>query len=363
MKQDKRFNPSVWQAQIIVTGLCLIVIALEYLTPSEYVFGYLYSGIILLVHSRLKRITAYQVTLLAVFLTLLNLWVPEVHLSAVPTLANRLIATLALIVTAWLSDRNRRYEEAIARQQAQLQAQAQLASIRENFVSTLTHDLKTPLLGAIETLKSFEKGQFGDITPIQQRVLGMMQKSHSSSVQLVETLLDVYRNDTEGLHLNLSAVNLATLADEAIATLTELGRSRNVYIVLNYGASDFRQHFWTKGDSLQLQRVFANLIANAINHAPRGSKVEIILESDGSTHVVKVGDRGPGMSADEIPLLFERFYQGHSDRQAKGSGLGLYLTRQIVQAHEGIIWAENRQPTGALFAFRLPAISPLLSSV
>lgn len=358
MKRDKLFNPPVWQTQTIITGLCGVVIALEYLTPSEYVFGYLYSGILLLVHSRLKRVAAFQVTLLAVILTLLNLFVPKIHSPTLPTIANRMIATLALIVTAWLSDRNRRYEEAIAQQQTQLQAQAQLASIRENFVSTLTHDLKTPLLGAIETLKSFEKGHFGEITPMQQRVLEMMQRSHSSSVQLVETLLDVYRNDTEGLQLHLEPLNLATLADEVIATLSDLGRSRNVYIILNYGHSDFRQSFWVRGDALQLQRVFANLIANSINHSPRGSKVEVILESDGTTHVVQVCDRGPGMNADEIPLLFERFYQGNSDRQAKGSGLGLYLTRQIINAHDGMIWAENRQPSGALFGFRLPAISP-----
>jgi two-component system NarL family sensor kinase len=71
---------------------------------------------------------------------------------------------------------------------------------------------------------------------------------------------------------------------------------------------------------------------------------------------VKVLDNGPGITEDELPYLFERFYQGQSDRQAKGSGLGLYLTRQIIEAHGGTIWAENRKPQGALFGFRLPAV-------
>lgn len=70
--------------------------------------------------------------------------------------------------------------------------------------------------------------------------------------------------------------------------------------------------------------------------------------------MIKVADHGAGVRLEEIPHLFERFYQGQSDRQAKGAGLGLYLSRQIVEAHGGTIWAENRQPTGAVFAFRLP---------
>lgn len=274
------------------------------------------------------------------------------------TLANRIIAVLALIVTGWLSDRNRLYEEAIAQQQAQLRAQEQLARIREDFVSTLTHDLKTPLLGAIETLKSFQNGQFGQVSSAQQKVLEMMTRSHRSTLQLVETVLDIYRYDTEGLKLQRSPVNLAEIAHEVIATLTDLAASRRVYVYLNYGESNFPYPLWVDGDALQLQRVFANLIINSINHSPRGAKVEVVLEPIGAQQQVLVLDRGPGITPGELPHLFERFYQGLSDRQAKGSGLGLYLTRQIIEAHGGTIWAENRSPQGALFGFRLPACPP-----
>jgi two-component system NarL family sensor kinase len=110
---------------------------------------------------------------------------------------------------------------------------------------------------------------------------------------------------------------------------------------------------------VQLQRVFVNLLTNGINHSPRGGKVEIVMESYAGYQVVKVIDSGLGITADELPHLFERFYQGHSDRQAKGSGLGLYLSRQIIDAHGGIIWTQNKLPTGALLGFRLPAIPAL----
>lgn len=332
-----------------------VVIGLEYATPSEYVFGYLYTGPILLVNSRLGRQATLQITLLAAVLTILNLFFPDLETFSPATIANRLIAVLALLVTGWLSDRNRQYEEAIAKQQAKLRAQEQLASIREDFVSTLTHDLRTPLLGAIETIKSLLVGQFGVVTPSQKKVLEMMIRSHLSSLELVQTLLDIYRNDVEGLKLQLVPINLVSLAEEVIATLTDLATTRRVYVSLNYGESNFRSFLWTKGDRLQLQRVFTNLIINGINHSPRGGKVEVVLECDSSDRVVKIIDSGQGIASNEFSHLFERFYQGHGDRQTKGSGLGLYLSRQIIEAHSGTIWAENRLPLGAVFGFRLPA--------
>jgi two-component system NarL family sensor kinase len=297
----------------------------------------------------------FGVTLASAGLTLLNLLIPHLEVTDPPTLANRLIAVIALLVTGWLSDRNRRHEEAIAYTQSQLRSQTQLALMREDFVSTLTHDLKTPLLGAIETLKYFQNGEFGEVTPMQEKVLQTMARSHRNTLQLVQTLLDVYRNDAEGLTLQRSPVNLVSIAEEVIATLIELARTRQVYVSLNDSQSDFRRFFWVNGDALQLGRVFSNLLINGINHTPRGGKVEVVLESNYGEQIVKILDSGPGITQEELPHLFERFYQGHSDRHVPGSGLGLYLSRQIIEAHGGTIWAENRSPRGALFGFKLAA--------
>ncbi|WP_293351278.1 MULTISPECIES: HAMP domain-containing sensor histidine kinase [unclassified Microcoleus] len=340
-----------------IAFLFAIVAALEFATPSQYLFGYLYTGPILLANSRLSRLGKLQITLLAAALTLLNLFVPYGETIALATVANRTIAVMALGVTGYLSDRNQQYQEAIALAKAQLQSQQQLASIREDFVSTLSHDLKTPMLGAIETIKAFQGANFGEVTTSQQKVLETMARSQKMSLQLVETLLDVYRNDAEGLKLQLAPVNLAALAEEVTATLIHLSAARRVYISISYGESDFRRSLWVNGDAVQLQRVFVNLLTNAINHSPRGGKVEIVMESYTTDQVIKVIDSGLGITSDELPHLFERFYQGNGDRQAKGSGLGLYLSRQIIDAHGGIIWAENKLPLGALFGFRLPAIS------
>lgn len=126
------------KARWLIAGLFAVVLVLEFSTPPAYVFGYLYIGPILLANARLGRVVTLQTTLLAAILTISNLWIPGQPIESA-TIANRLIAVLALIVTGVLSDRLRRSEAAIAQQQTQLQAQEQLAKVREDFVSTLTH--------------------------------------------------------------------------------------------------------------------------------------------------------------------------------------------------------------------------------
>ncbi|MBD2488507.1 sensor histidine kinase KdpD [Aulosira sp. FACHB-615] len=347
---------------IIILCLFVGVMVMEFKTPTEYVFGYLYTGAILLTNYWFGGRATFLATLVAVCLTLLNLVVPGNELVKVSTVASRLIAVMALIVTGILSDRLRRSQEAIALTRAKLESQAELVKVREDFASTLTHDLKTPLLGAIETIKAFQQEKFGPVVPMQQQVLSTMARSHQTSLQLVETLLDVYRNDTEGLKLDLAPVDLTILAEEAAGDLMELAANRRVHLSVGYGDSNWRQSLWVYGDALQLHRVFNNLLVNAINHSRRGGKVEVFLEPQTSYQVVKILDTGAGIQPEQFSHLFERFYQGHSTRQAKGSGLGLYLSRQIIEAHGGIIWAENKVPTGAVFAFKLPVYPHLAPS-
>jgi two-component system NarL family sensor kinase len=354
---------SRWSTFWLIVVLFTIVGLLEYSTPPEYVFGYLYTGPILLANPRLSRLATVRVTILACALTILNIWFPGFESVSASTIASRFIAILALIIMGILSDRNRLYQEVLMQQAAKLHTQEKLASVREDFASTLTHDLKTPILGAIETLQAFQRENFGPVVPVQKEVLATMIRSHQNSLQMVETLLDVYRNDIEGLKLHLAPVNLVEIAEEVAVTLNGLASSRRVHIIVHYGESDFRKYLWVHGDAFQLQRVFANLLTNAINHSPRGGKVGVVLEPGSSYHTVKVMDNGAGIQPEELPHLFERFYQGNSNRQAKGSGLGLYLSRQIIEAHGGTIWAENipvavdassKVFKGAIFGFKLP---------
>ncbi len=349
---------SDWQKTFwLIVALFVMVICLEYSTPPPYVFGYLYIGAVLLASRKLGRRATRWVTTIAIVLTLLNLFIPGLEPITSVTIANRTIAVMALVVTGWMSDRLQFYEKEIIHQQAQIIARDQLARMREDFVSTLTHDLKTPLLGAIETLNALDAEHFGPITSAQHRAIAIMARSHRTTLQLVETLMDVYRNDSEGLRLRLTEVDVVALAEETIMQLTALATSRQVHIRLHQGESDFRQPCWVTADILQLRRVLSNLIANAIHHSLRNTLVEVIIQRQGNDCIVQVTDQGQGIASGEIPHLFDCFYQGDSNRQAKGTGLGLYLSRQIIEAHGGTIWAQAHPTRGAIFAFRLPAQS------
>jgi two-component system NarL family sensor kinase len=356
MKNKQISHQSNISDRSLIVGIFAIVTILEIMTPPNYVFGYLYTGAILLANSRIGRMATFKITFVAIFLTIVNIWIPDLQKVDGAIISDRIIAATSLLVTGWLSERNRSDREAIAQQKYRLNAQSELVRLREDFASTLTHDLKTPLLGAIEAIKILESQDFGTVTEVQEQILNTMSRSHQTSLQLVEALLDVYRNDSDGLELNLAPVDLTTLAEEVSSNLATLALAAHVNISINYGESDFRQSLWVNGDEFQLKRVLTNLSINAIEHSRRGDRVQIVLESDRDDRVVKIIDRGSGITAEELPHLFTRFYQGNSHRQAKGTGLGLYLCRQIVAAHGGIIWAEHPPHRGAIFAFRLPSL-------
>lgn len=357
MKSKQASNILRSQDLAIVALMILVVFILDSLTPARYIVGYLYIGPILFATARLSRRTTLNVTAIAIVLILLTLWIPKPFSIYMPTLQNRSIAAFTLLLTGLLCDRNRYYQDILTQQQGQLKAREQLDQLREDFASTLAHDLKTPLLGSIEILKALRKEKFGVISPEQRQVLETMIRSHKNNLILVETLLDIYRNDIHGLTLSRLPLELSALTEEVANSLRELASSREISFLFQYPAPESRLPLWVEGDALQLQRVLTNLLVNAINYSRRGDQIIIALSSEPSYHIVEILDTGSGLKTEDFPYLFERFYQGEGNRQAKGTGLGLYLARQIVEAHGGTIWAQNRPLSGALFGFKLPVLS------
>ncbi len=329
-----------------------VILFLEFSTPPELIFGYLYVGPILLANWFLDRKSTLFVTALGVAFTMANLLVPRFAISSSIAVIDRLITVTALLTVAYLGARFRDVQEEATRQKAALQAQQELARVQEDFVATLSHDLKTPLLGARQTLAFFDSEQFGAVTGEQHQVLSTLQKSNSTQLAMVDTLLAIYRNDISGIALQLSDVDLDELCAEQIMVLQDLALSRD--LELNYeGCDDAR----LKVDSLQLGRVVSNLVSNAINHTPRGGKVRVQLFKAQAEFRLIVEDTGSGIPPLDIKRIFERFYQSEGTRHTPGTGLGLYLSRQIVEAHNGRIWAANRAEGGCTFGISLPVPS------
>jgi two-component system, NarL family, sensor kinase len=365
---------SVNFAQLLVWILCGLIVLLEISFPTEYVFGHLYIAPLLLASFQLGKAGTSTVTKIAIFFTLSDLIIPNIaslrmmNFETLPiyTLTNRINVVVVLLLTNWLLQRNLKNTEKIDRQteeiayhKSELLSQLKLAQMREDFVHTLTHDLKTPILGAIETIKSFQVEQFGAICFLQSQVLSEMSKSQQRSLQLVQTLLDVYRNDAEGVVLKCQSIDLRSLAQEAIDAITILALERELKLNLKCHQSIVgvaspleNRQLQITADPLQLSRVFSNLLSNAIYHSPRGGQIDVTIYRNDHRYIVQVADRGQGIAPDDLPFLFNRFYQTH--QQGQGSGLGLYLSRQIVEAHQGRIWADNELPQGTKFCFSLP---------
>lgn len=352
---------------------CSWIFVLEFFAPTEYVFGYLYVVPILLAACELdinnlsigqRENRSSQVTKSVMLLTLIDPIFLEffhwqkfgLHAVSIGTIANKLGVIIILFLTNWLIQRNLKYlaeiyqkKEDVVRAQADLLLQARLDRMHEDFVYTLTHDLKTPLIGGIQMIEFFQKEKFGPVTSTQLKILATMSRSQHLSLQLVETLLDVYRNDAEGLTLYIQPIDLQVIATEAIDVVRILGLKRQITFNLKCAATSQPE---LKGDTLQLSRVFSNLLSNAIYHSYRGGQIDVLIYYLSDRCNVEISDRGDGIELDDLPFLFDRFYKARD--RLKGSGLGLHLSRQIVEAHGGKIWAENISPQGAKFCFSLP---------
>jgi two-component system, NarL family, sensor kinase len=203
---------------------------------------------------------------------------------SLPTTINRVNIVLILLVTEWLIKSSLEHleniylqKQQIAHYQAELSTRLRLDRMQQDFVHTLTHDLKTPLIGSTQISKYFAAKKFGSVSSTQADVLAKMSRSQQKSLKLVETLLDVYRNDAEGLVLQHQPIDLCAIAQEAIDSVVVLGLERQ--ITLNFQCNNLEvQHPELFSDPLQLSRVFINLLSNAIDHSPYSGRIDIKID-------------------------------------------------------------------------------------
>lgn len=239
----------------------------------------------------------------------------------------------------------------------------EIERLRDDFVSTLTHDLRTPLLAAIQTLGFFADGSLGELSSRQQELITMLIQSNRELLGLVNVLLEVYKYESGRQKLILDTVDLAELIGAIVQELDALANNRCQCLKLAFDDTAEPDALKVRGDKQELKRVFVNLIGNAINFTPKEGAIRVTLSvhpvnDDAARRQVEVcvADNGRGIPAQDIPLLFQRFSQGTSKQRSSGSGLGLYLSRQIVEAHQGTIWVESEEGKGSRFFVSLPVM-------
>ena len=224
---------------------------------------------------------------------------------------------------------------------------------RQDFVSRLTHDLRTPLVAADRMLGLLQDGVLGEISPQICEALTIMGRSNHNLLEMVNKLLDVYRYESGSKTINLQPLDLKELIDQVVQELKPIAISKNLELI-----ADLEDTCPVKVDRLEILRVFNNLIGNALKFTESGS-VHVSLKSNQSEAIIAIADTGAGVPLEEQPFLFQRFSQGNHQKQ--GSGLGLYLSHYIVNAHNGKIFVKSPNldsQKGSTFFVHLPIITP-----
>ncbi|MEH2049660.1 hybrid sensor histidine kinase/response regulator [Nostoc sp.] len=240
-----------------------------------------------------------------------------------------------------------------------LDEQQKMARQREDFVSRLTHDLRTPLVAADRMLNLFEMETFCKISPEMKQAIAVMIRSNQNLMEMVNTLLEVYRFEAGKKTLNWEECNLREISQEVVSELSPLTNEKG--LTLEIDTSELEpltpNAGIIMGDRLELRRVLNNLVANAIKFTDTGGITIRIFETPlqpGNPDLVtiEIQDTGYGIAPEDQATIFERFRQGKNKRS--GSGLGLHLSHRIVEGHAGSIQVVSEVGKGSLFTVKLP---------
>jgi two-component system, sensor histidine kinase and response regulator len=239
-----------------------------------------------------------------------------------------------------------------------LDEQQKMARQREDFVSRMTHDLRTPLVASDRMLNLFQQEIFCKISPEMKQAIAVMIRSNQNLTQMVNNLLEVYRFEAGKKTLNSEICNLPEMLIEVVEELNPIAQDKGLTLKVDTSALEkvSKNAAVIKGDRLELRRLFSNLIGNAIKFTDTGGIETRIFESGQNNKknlvTVEIEDTGYGIAAEDQPRIFERFRQGRNKRA--GSGLGLHLSRLIVEAHGGTIEVFSELNKGSVFTVRLP---------
>jgi PAS domain S-box-containing protein len=221
--------------------------------------------------------------------------------------------------------------------------------LKGTFISVISHELKTPVAlikGYVGTLRRDDVSWNSDVV---QDSLEVIEEEADRLTDLIEDLLDASRLQAGGLKLNLIDLALEPFIEKIIARF-ETQSSKHKFLV------DFPLEFpIVMADQDRLSQVISNLLSNSIKYSPEGGHIRISGQVRSEQIIVCVQDEGPGIAPGDIPHVFDRFYRSESaSKTTKGAGLGLYLTRAIIEAHGGRIWVDPRPGDGARICFSLP---------
>jgi len=220
-----------------------------------------------------------------------------------------------------------------------------------SFTSQVAHELRTPL----QHIVSFADlmSELDDLTAESYQHFTQHIRGETNRLErLVDDLVQLSRIETGHFALQLERVRV----DELVANTVNKLALRTQLKGLTLGFCNPHQAIWVMADPLRLEQVLANLLENALKFVPQGGRIDVSIKQSGRHVLVSVADTGPGIPPEDLPHLFDQFYQARKSDHRIGMGLGLYISREIMRALGGNIWVESELSVGSVFSFRLPIL-------
>ena len=244
-----------------------------------------------------------------------------------------------------LDDKNKRYVVLIKN----ITSEKEIETLKEDFVATLTHDLKVPILAAGNIIDFFLDEKFGEINDKQREALSNMKMSNNELIELVQVVLDTYKLRDNKIALFKEDMNIKSLLDESVSEMAPIAEKTGNNIVLS-----IQNDVTAAIDKLQMKRVIKNLIQNAISHGKPQSNIDIKVSNDDKNVFISVFDYGKGISKDDLDKIFNKYYSTVKKFRKIGTGLGLYLSKEIIKAHGGDIAVSSVEGSFTEFKIQLP---------
>jgi signal transduction histidine kinase len=235
---------------------------------------------------------------------------------------------------------------------------AELDKLKAEFVSVASHELKTPVNVLLGYLQLLQEGVYGELTDRQQEVCRTLEAQCMSLGRLVKQLLDVSRFEAGGGKLEVRRFALGPFLDDLETAFQVLALQRGVDFLVMRGAGLPDSVLW---DPDRINEVLGNLLSNAFKFTPRSGRVELRLEANGESIQMVVRDTGAGIAPEQLPRIFDKFYQADNQGSAdsEGTGLGLAIAKGIVEAHSGTIIVDSTPGVGTTFTIDIPIAFPL----
>jgi signal transduction histidine kinase len=251
-----------------------------------------------------------------------------------------------------ISDRKKaeEVERRLVREHAARTAAEEAVRIRDDFVAVAGHELRTPLAALLMQIQSVQRSQRAALPPYAHERLDKAVRSVLRLSELINQLLDVSRITSGRLHLEPEVFDLAEMLREVVARFREGGGSSGAKSPISLRTDGNVEGLW---DRVRIEQVLTNLLSNALKYG-QGKPVELELAIEGGCAVVRVSDHGIGIDRAHHERIFLRFERAVAARHYGGFGLGLWITRQIVEASGGTIAVDSEPNRGSTFVVRLP---------